>query len=74
MLSLGSVGDDGNIVVIEVNATPITSDGAVVDVQGVGRDVTARNERQRELRMKTRAIDSNATVADAERGPTVLFF
>jgi len=47
----------GETVVLEVNATPISDDGEVVGVQGVGRDITDRKERERELRMKDRAID-----------------
>lgn len=56
---------DGDIVVIEVNATPITEAGEIVGVQGVGRDITARKAREEELRIKTRAID------DADIGITI---
>jgi len=47
----------GDPVDIEVNATPVVEDGDVTAVQGVGRDVTERNARRRELRRKTRAMD-----------------
>jgi PAS domain S-box-containing protein len=59
---------DGETVIIAVNGTPIREDGTVVGVQGVGRDVTARKERERELRRKTRAIDETQlgiSMADA---------
>jgi len=56
-LELDFVDHDGDVVVLEVNATPITEDGEVVGIQGVGRDVTARKERERELRIKDRAMD-----------------
>jgi PAS domain S-box-containing protein len=56
-------------VIVAVNATPIRDDGAVVGVQGVGRDVTVRKERERELRRKTRAMDEatvGISIADAD--------
>jgi PAS domain S-box-containing protein len=56
-LELDFLDRTGSVVVLEVNATPVTRDGDVVGVQGVGRDVTARKERQRELRIKNRAMD-----------------
>jgi PAS domain S-box-containing protein len=56
-LELDFLDSTGSVVVLEVNATPVTRDGEVVGVQGVGRDVTARKERQRELRLKNRAMD-----------------
>ena len=56
-LVLDFLDRSGDVVVLEVNATPITEDGEVVGVQGVGRDVTARKEQERELRVKTRAMD-----------------
>ena len=68
--AVGAGGSDGNTVTLEVNATPITDDGEVVGVQGVGRDVTARQERTAELRLKNRAIDEadiGITIADATR-------
>ena len=58
-LELDFVDAAGERVVVAVNATPIRDGdgGEVIGVQGVGRDVTARKERERELRMKTRAMD-----------------
>ncbi|WP_049935179.1 PAS domain-containing protein [Haloplanus natans] len=59
----------GDRVVIAVNATPIRDGDRVVGVQGVGRDVTDRKERERELRRKTRAMDEaqvGISMADAD--------
>ncbi|MBX0287040.1 PAS domain S-box protein [Haloarcula salinisoli] len=59
---------DGHQVSMEVNATPITDDDAVTAVQGVGRDITERKERESELRLRTRAMDAAEvpiTMADA---------
>ncbi|MFB6109075.1 MAG: PAS domain S-box protein [Haloplanus sp.] len=56
-LELEFLDADGAVVVLEVNAAPIHEDGEVVGAQGVGRDVTARKERERELRVKNRAMD-----------------
>jgi PAS domain S-box-containing protein len=59
---------DGGTATIEINATPVEEDGEVVALQGVARDVTARRERETELRLKTRAIDDatvGVTIADA---------
>jgi len=68
--AVGAGNGDGHTVTLEVNATPITDDGEVVGVQGIGRDVTARKERTAELRLKNRAIDEadiGITIADATR-------
>jgi len=68
-LELDFVDADGERVVVAVNATPLREGEQVVGVQGVGRDVTARKERERELRMKTRAIDEarlGISIADAD--------
>ena len=68
-LELGFVDAAGERVVIAVNATPIRDDDGVVGVQGVGRDVTERIGRERELRRKTRAMDEaqvGISMADAE--------
>ncbi|RDZ39514.1 diguanylate cyclase [Haloferax sp. Atlit-4N] len=56
-LILEFLDESDAVVVLEVNATPVTTNGEVAGVQGVGRDVTARRKRRQELRMKTRAID-----------------
>ncbi|WP_324760314.1 PAS domain S-box protein [Haloarcula montana] len=59
---------DGSEVVVEVNATPISDDGTVTAIQGVGRDITERRERERQLRIRTRAMDEAEvpiTIADA---------
>ncbi|WP_254273020.1 PAS domain S-box protein [Haloarcula marina] len=59
---------DGSDVVVEVNATPVVEDGEVTAIQGVGRDVTDRRDREARLRMQTRAMDEAEmpiTIADA---------
>ncbi|MBV0924365.1 PAS domain S-box protein [Halomicroarcula limicola] len=59
---------DGSEVVVELNATPVIEEGAVTAIQGVGRDVTERKEREAELRVRTRAMDEAEvpiTLADA---------
>ena len=56
-LELDFLDRSGEVVVLEVNATPISDEGEVVGVQGVGRDITARKEQERELRVKNRAMD-----------------
>ena len=61
---------DGTPVAIEINATPITDDGDITAVQGVGRDITDRNERESELRIRTRAMEDAEvpiTMADATK-------
>jgi PAS domain S-box-containing protein len=76
-LDLDFLAEDGARAVLEVNATPITEDGSVVGVQGVGRDVTARRERERELRLKTRAMDEatmGITIADDRDADTSLVY
>jgi PAS domain S-box-containing protein len=68
-LELDFVDAAGERVVVAVNATPIRDDGEVVGVQGVGRDVTERKKRERELHRKTRAMDEaqvGISMADAE--------
>jgi PAS domain S-box-containing protein len=57
-IELEATTNDGETVVIEVNSTPVFEDGDVVAHQGVARDVTERHEREAELRVKNRAIDS----------------
>ncbi|MBX0295596.1 PAS domain S-box protein [Haloarcula nitratireducens] len=59
---------DGSEVVVEVNATPVVEGEDVTAIQGVGRDVTERKEREEELRVRTRAMDEAEvpiTLADA---------
>jgi len=59
---------DGREVPTEINATPITDEGAVTAVQGVARDITERKERESEIRLRTRAMDAAEvpiTMADA---------
>jgi PAS domain S-box-containing protein len=67
----------GETAIIEVNATPVVDDGRVEAVQGVARDVTARREREAELRVKTRAIDDatvGVSIADATQDDTPLVY
>ncbi|RXK50372.1 PAS domain S-box protein [Halorientalis pallida] len=76
-LELEFLDADDEVVVLEINGTPITEDGAVVGVQGVGRDVTARRERERELRIKNRAMDEadiGISIADAREGDNPLVY
>jgi PAS domain S-box-containing protein len=76
-LELEFLDADGDTVVVEVNATPITDGGEVVAVQGVGRDITARLEREEELRIKNRAMDEarvGITIADADQPDTPLIY
>jgi PAS domain S-box-containing protein len=66
-LELEFVGNDGDTVVLEVNTTPITDDGEIVGSQGVGRDITERKRRERELELKNRAMDeSNVGISIAD--------
>jgi PAS domain S-box-containing protein len=58
------VDADGGRAILEINATPVYRGGDVVGVQGVGRDVTERKDRERELRVASRAL-SDATVGVA---------
>ncbi|MFC4407237.1 PAS domain S-box protein [Haloarchaeobius iranensis] len=68
-VELDFVDADGERVVIEVNATPVTDDGEIVGIQGVGRDVTEQKRRERELRLKNRAMDeADIGISIAEAG------
>ena len=61
---------DGTPVAVEVNATALTDDGEVTAIQGVGRDISQRKEREAEIRIRTRAMEDAAvpiTMADATR-------
>jgi len=68
---------DGDTVVLEVNGMPAIEDGEVVGVHGVGRDITARKEAERELVIKDQAIDEaqvGITIADARRPDNPLVY
>jgi len=59
---------DGTDVPVEVSAGVVELDGATY-VQAIARDISDRLERERELRVKNRAIDEASvgiTIADAE--------
>jgi len=76
-LQLTFVHRDQSLVPIEINATPITEDGEVTAVQGVGRDVTDRKERQAEIRARTRAMDAAEvpiTMADATESDNPIIY
>ena len=67
----------GEPVLLEINSSPITVDGEIVGTQGVGRDVTARREREAELRLKNRAIDEadvGISIADPTEPDTPLLY
>lgn len=68
---------DDDRVLVDVNATPVFEDGDVVAVQGVGRDVTERRDREEELRVMNRAVADAAvgvTIADATRDDQPLVY
>jgi PAS domain S-box-containing protein len=56
-LELQFLDSDDSPVVMEINSGPIREDGEVVGSQGVARDITARKDREQELRLKNRAMD-----------------
>jgi PAS domain S-box-containing protein len=69
-VELPFVDAEGEAVTLEVNARPVTDDGEVSVLQGVARDVSGRLERERDLRVKNRAIENaqlGITIADAGR-------
>ena len=66
---------DGSRVPVEISATMATLDGETY-VQGVLRDISDRRERERELRVKNRAIDTASigiTIAAAEEGLPLVY-
>ena len=68
---------DGETVVLEVNGTRAVEDGEIVGMHGVGRDITARKEAERELEIKDQAIDEaqiGITIADAQQPDTPLVY
>ena len=76
-LELEFLDSDGSVVVLEVNATPIVDDDEVVGIQGVGRDITARQERERELHLKDRAMDEaqlGISIVDMEASGNPLIY
>jgi PAS domain S-box-containing protein len=67
-IDLDFVAADGERVTLEVNVRPVVDDGSVSEIQGVARDVTVQRTRERELRLKSRAIEEAAIgiiIADA---------
>jgi PAS domain S-box-containing protein len=76
-VELDIVTADGETVVLEVNGTPAVEDGEIVGVHGVGRDITARKEAERDLEIKNQAIDEaqvGITIADAQRPDDPLMY
>jgi len=68
---------DGDRVILEVNATPLMENGEIVGVQGVGRDITERKQREEELRIKNRAIDDadlGVAIADPDQPDNPLVY
>ncbi|MDY6819169.1 MAG: PAS domain S-box protein [Halobacteriales archaeon] len=68
---------NGETVLIEINAIPIMDEGEITGVQGVGRDITARRERERELRLKNRAMDDAGVgilIADLTRSDRPIIY
>ncbi|WP_301662728.1 PAS domain S-box protein [Methanoculleus frigidifontis] len=64
---------DGSTAYVEVNASPITSDGSVTGIQGVGRDITDRVRMEQEKKQAydriSRNIEQFAVVGDHVRQP-----
>lgn len=66
---------DGRRVPVEISATMVTLDDEAY-VQGVLRDISDRRKRERELRVKNRAIDTASigiTIAAAEEGLPLVY-
>ena len=76
-MELDFLDQSGTVVVIEINATPVTDGGEVVGIQGVGRDVTDRKEREQELRVKNRAMEEaqvGISIADVRKPDNPLVY
>jgi PAS domain S-box-containing protein len=68
---------DGETVVIEVNGSPAFEDGEIVGILGVGRDITARKDAQRQLEIRDKAIDEarvGVTLADTAQADDPLVY
>ena len=66
---------DGSHVPVEISATMVTLDGEEY-VQAIVRDISERRERERELRVKNRAIDTasiGVSIAAAEEGLPLVY-
>lgn len=67
---------NGTTVPVEITATEVDLDGRTC-IQSVLRDISDRRERERELRLKSRAIEEapvGVTIADADAGDTGLVY
>lgn len=64
---------DGSTAYVEVNASPITTDGSVTGIQGVGRDITDRVMMEQEKKQAydriNRNIEQFAVIGDHVRQP-----
>ncbi|MDZ7687131.1 MAG: PAS domain S-box protein [Halobacteriales archaeon] len=49
---------DGSYAQIEVNAVPVVEDDEIVEVQGITRDITGKKERERELEIYERMLNT----------------
>jgi PAS domain S-box-containing protein/putative nucleotidyltransferase with HDIG domain len=67
---LDVLAKDGRQVPLEVSTRPITQDGEVVGVHGIGRDISMRKRTDRKFQQRTAHLEAlNAIVAAADAAP-----
>jgi PAS domain S-box-containing protein/putative nucleotidyltransferase with HDIG domain len=55
-LEIGQIDAQGNIVVVEINSSPVMKDGKVVALQGVLRDITFRKKAEEAARVSSQKL------------------
>jgi PAS domain S-box-containing protein len=55
---IDQIDNDGKIVHVEINSTPVEKDGKVIAIQGVMRDITTRKQAEEEVKHSTQKLVS----------------